>query len=180
MKIKDIPQFISARYKVNITWRYLLSWIKEQETDCLLELNPDFQRGHVWTEEQQVAYVEYCLQGGRSSRLIQFNYPNWQRISKSDMFMVCVDGLQRITAVRRFLNNEIPVFGFFLKDFEDVAVSPARLPLSLDHNGWFDCYVNELETEAEVLEWYLQLNTGGTVHTQEEIERVRKMREELV
>ena len=24
-----------------------------------LELNPDFQRGHVWTEQQQIAFLEY-------------------------------------------------------------------------------------------------------------------------
>lgn len=35
--------------------------------------------------------------------------------------------------------------------------------------------VNDLKTRAEVLQWYLDLNTGGVVHTTEEIEKVKRM-----
>lgn len=37
--------------------------------------------------------------------------------------------------------------------------------------------VNELRTRAEVLRWYLQLNSGGVVHTEEELARVRALLE---
>jgi hypothetical protein len=70
-------------------------------------MNPDFQRGHVWTEEQQIAYVEYLLKGGMSGRTFYFNKPSWKNkdtINGYDDF-VCVDGLQRTTAIEKFLNN---------------------------------------------------------------------------
>jgi len=35
--------------------------------------------------------------------------------------------------------------------------------------------MNTLRTKAEVLEWYLQLNSGGVVHTEAELKRVRKL-----
>jgi hypothetical protein len=35
--------------------------------------------------------------------------------------------------------------------------------------------VNDLKTEAEVLRWYLEINAGGTPHTEEELDKVRKM-----
>jgi hypothetical protein len=35
--------------------------------------------------------------------------------------------------------------------------------------------VNELKTRREVLQWYLDLNAGGVVHTTKEIERVREL-----
>jgi hypothetical protein len=38
--------------------------------------------------------------------------------------------------------------------------------------------INDLKTKAEVLQWYLDFNTGGTVHSDEEITRVRKMLED--
>ena len=38
-----------------------------------LQLNPEFQRGHVWTEEQQIAWVEYYLRGGKSGNTIYLN-----------------------------------------------------------------------------------------------------------
>jgi hypothetical protein len=37
--------------------------------------------------------------------------------------------------------------------------------------------VNDLKTREEVLQWYLDLNSGGVVHTEEELNRVREMLE---
>jgi hypothetical protein len=36
-------------------------------------------------------------------------------------------------------------------------------------------YVNNLENKWEVLKWYVDLNSGGTVHSKEEINRVKQM-----
>ena len=37
--------------------------------------------------------------------------------------------------------------------------------------------VNNLKTKAEVLVWYIEFNTGGTVHTEEEINKVKMLLE---
>ncbi len=39
--------------------------------------------------------------------------------------------------------------------------------------------VNDLKTEKEVLQWYVDMNLEGTPHTNDEIERVRKMIQKL-
>ncbi len=39
--------------------------------------------------------------------------------------------------------------------------------------------VNDLKTEKEVLQWYVDMNAGGTPHTDKEIERVKRMIEQL-
>lgn len=39
--------------------------------------------------------------------------------------------------------------------------------------------VNDLKTEREVLQWYIDMNAGGTPHTAEEIERVKKLINDL-
>lgn len=39
--------------------------------------------------------------------------------------------------------------------------------------------VNNLKSEKEVLQWYIDMNAGGTPHTNEEIERVKQMIKEL-
>ena len=36
-------------------------------------------------------------------------------------------------------------------------------------------HVNDLKTKKEVLQWYIEMNTGGTPHSQEEILRVKNM-----
>ena len=37
--------------------------------------------------------------------------------------------------------------------------------------------INSLKSKKDVLKWYLQINDGGTPHTKEEIERVKKLYE---
>jgi hypothetical protein len=78
---------------------------------------------------------------------------------------VLVDGLQRLTACLRFLRGEITAFDTFIGDFEDFL--PATLSLRFE--------INNLKTRREVLQWYVDINTGGTVHSSEEIEKVKRM-----
>lgn len=159
---QDIPRFtMPASYHVNIPLDYLVEQISRYIENGL-QLNPDFQRGHVWTEAQQIAYVEYVLRGGTSGREIYLNLPglNW-----GDAEFVCVDGLQRITACLRFMENEIPAFGTLYKDYE------GRISQQMNLSLW----INTLETRQEVLTWYLELNSGGTAHTEAELDKVRGM-----
>ncbi len=161
-RLRDIPQFTRApSYSVNSAWAYLPEWL-ERHGEEGLNLTPDFQRGHVWTPEQQTRYVEFKLQGGASGADIYFNHPGWMGSWKGDF--VCVDGLQRITAVMGFLNGEVKVFGRTIGEFED------KLP-PMDPR--FAVHINNLKTRTEVLQWYLEMNSGGTVHTSDELQRVK-------
>ena len=105
MKCQDIKPFTSCgSYYVNMTMQQLVDSIARDERDMGLILESEFQRGHVWTKEQQIAYIEYFLKGGMSGRDLYFNHPDWYHKSEGNYHdYVCVDGLQRITAVRRFM-----------------------------------------------------------------------------
>lgn len=175
MRFSDIKPFTKdGDYEVNIGLKYLESTLSEYEKDYGLELNPDFQRGAVWTEEQQIAYIEFFLKGGKTARVIYFNCPSFSRnIRENDNAMVCVDGLQRLTALRKFINNELKVFGAYLNEYEDKDVMLRRI-------GNLRFNVNNLQTRKEVLQWYLDFNSCGTVHSQEEIDRVKKLLEEEI
>ena len=174
-KFRDIPQFTSdGCYQVNYPIVSLVKCIEEEVETMGLQLNPNFQRGHIWTEEQQIAWIEYHLRGGKSGNTIYLNYPFWRSIREPRESeykdYVCVDGLQRITAAQRFVHNEIKVFGSYFEEFED-SVRTLQQTMILN--------VNDLKTEKEVLQWYVDMNAGGTPHTNEEIERVKKMIKEL-
>ncbi len=167
-RLNDIPPFTrSSRYSVDIGWRYLpeyyIQWIVEHE----LEVSPDFQRGYVWTTEQRVRYIEFCLRGGTTGRDIYVNHPGWgSTFDSSKGPVVLVDGKQRLDAILGFLNNEFKVFGYFFEEYED------RTQLRDVKHG-IKWHVNDLETRDDVLRWYVDLNRGGTVHSDEEIDRVR-------
>lgn len=166
MLFKNLPRFTnSGSYSVNVSWEYLQSWVKLQQQARGLDLTPSFHRGHVWSLQQQSAYVEYILSGGVSGRDIYLNCPSWSNPVSGSSYddFVCVDGLQRLSAVMSFLNNEITAFCYGISDFTDKLPSHAE----------FVVHVNELKTEAEVLQWYVELNASGTPHTVGELSRVR-------
>lgn len=166
MHFNDIPKFPFATYSVDVDWTEIGEWVRQQEEDraYTIELSPDYQRGHVWTEDKQIKYVEYILRGGFSSKDLFFNCPGWMNDFRGPLQLV--DGKQRYEAVRRFMNNEIRAFDHYLDQFEGRLRSTSCR---------FKIHVNNLETRAEVLQWYLDLNDGGVVHSDVELNRVRDL-----
>lgn len=160
---QDIPAHTQIYYHITVDWRDLKHVIDRYLTEDNLQLNPDFQRGHVWTEAQKIAFIEYILQGGTSGKHIYFNHPGWMSTFKGDF--VLVDGLQRITAVLDFLDNKIKVFGKYQKDYEGYIPSDAH----------FDFNIARIQKRSDVLKWYIFMNIGGTPHTSKEIEKVKNL-----
>ena len=162
---RNIPQMTQySGYSSHVGWSFLEEHIRLQGPT--LNLDPDFQRAHVWTEEKQIQYVEHRLRGGHGAIDLWFNCPAYAYGRLDDY--VLVDGKQRLEAVRKFMRSELTVFG--KHRFQDFVDRPDRLHM---HN--FVWHVNTLATRAEVLQWYLDLNTGGVVHTAQEIHRVRRL-----
>lgn len=162
-----IPKFTkTANYAIDVSWSYLEYTLKSWEGYGNLDLDPDFQREHVWDEVKQIRYVEYILKGGKSSRDIFFNQPYWPSVKLSHRLEL-VDGKQRLEAVRKFLRNDLPIFGGYkITDFDGrPSISDAS----------FKFHVNDLPQRKMVLQWYLDLNDGGVVHTDEELNKVRQM-----
>lgn len=161
--LQDIPKFPRAHWQVNVGWEYLETMIADWVRDYNLNLEPDFQRAHVWTEQQQRAYVEYVLRGGEVGRALTFNCPGWTTTLSVGAYEI-VDGKQRLEAVRRFMRDELVVFGSRRSEFT------GRLRIFHD----FEWRVCELDRKG-VLELYLNINGGGTPHTRAELDRVRAL-----
>lgn len=164
-RFKDIPKMTSfGSYQVDVDWVDLKSWISHLHDKNLfdVDLMPDFQRGHVWTANQQSAYVEYKLRGGVGSNILYFNCNGWMHSFKGPF--VIVDGLQRLSAVIDFLDDKVLAFGYLFSQFED--------QLHYCSGQSFKMNVNNLKTRREVLQWYLEMNSGGTPHKSEELSKV--------
>lgn len=176
MKLDDvIPDRVrDPNYNVTVEWAYLDDWLKSAQSYGKLDLDPEFQRGHVWTRDQQIAYLEYVLRGGMGSNVILWNADQWTWLREKgatvpNNVIQLVDGKQRLIAVMMFLNNELPAFGHYLAEFEDARIIKRRFR--------FEFRINNLQKYDDVLKWYIQLNAGGTPHTAEEIERVKGLLE---
>lgn len=173
MRFSDIPQLLTnrANYKVDVGFKYFSKTINQYVEEYGLVLNPDFQRGHVWTEEQQEKYIEYVLKGGTSGKEIFFNKPSWHCKAKTEYDdFVCVDGLQRITAIMKFQSNDLKVFGLHYNEFEG---EPREITTRISIR------INDLQYEKDVLQWYVEMNEGGTPHSKEEIQKVKEMLSKL-
>jgi hypothetical protein len=180
-KFADIPTFTkSAPYSIDMPWYDIEHWIGQhsdnREDRFMVDLNPDFQRGHVWTTKQQIAYIEYALRGPTSGKDIYWNCSTWGVSLRNATGKIVrpmystplqiVDGLQRLTAVRRFLADEIPAYESRFSQYTD------RLRMT---QVGFKFHINDLPTRAEVLTWYLEINHTGTPHSTDELRRVRAL-----
>lgn len=163
---QDIPQFTkSANYAVDVPWTHLQRYVAHLVLEYGFDANPPFQRAHVWNAEQKSRYIEYVLRGGDSGRSIYANAKNWNRAVDLGPF-VLVDGKQRLDAVLGFLNDEVPAFGHAYSEYTGV------LRITQTSFRW---HINDLATYEEVLQWYVDLNDGGVVHTRQEIDKVKTM-----
>lgn len=57
MKWNEIPKFkeFGMTNPIDMGFIYYVKFIKNEIAEYNLQMNPDFQRGHVWTENQQIA-----------------------------------------------------------------------------------------------------------------------------
>lgn len=168
-KFSSIPQFPRANYEVDVFLVYLADYLA-REVESGLDLDPDFQRGHVWTMAQRTAYMEYFVRGGELGRVIITNHTHWTKgpLHGEEESYVLVDGKQRLTTWMMFLNDLVPIFGHTLSEWEG-RQELNRVTYTVKWR------VLTLPDRASVLRYYLDLNSGGTPHAAEEIERVRAL-----
>ena len=102
-----------------------------------------------WLAPDQIDYLEYRLLGGPSGDTIYLNHPNWPDMPKNNQEFSLIDGLQRITAVQRFMSNDIPVFGQYIKNFTRPLPLTATLTFIVTE-------IHDLET---LLWYYTKINT---------------------
>jgi len=161
-KFIDIPKITQTKYHVDIFWTYLRQWLNSHEVN----LDPDFQREYIWNQKQKEQYIEWILRGGQSGKDIYFNHPGWFKGFEGEM--IIVDGKQRVNAVLDFLDNRVKAYNYYYKEYEDKI---NYLMAS------FSVYIADLEKRIDVLKWYIDMNTGGTYHTDKEINHVKNLLE---
>lgn len=166
MHIKDVAQLKDfGNYCMDLPLSRIDDKIMTWIADDYLQLIPNFQRGHRWTEQQRIDFVEFILKGGKTNPLV-FNHPGWMTSFKGNF--VCVDGLQRLTALCMFLDGQLAIFGgHYRSEIEGLETAMKAIYIKM--------YINDLKTDSEVIEWYLELNSGGTPHTQEELDKARSL-----
>ncbi len=77
--------------------------------DDNIDLEPEYQRGVVWTAEKQSAVIESIMRHYYVPPILLSLQKPDDGAEDEDEFYVCIDGKQRVSSICAFLSNEIPV-----------------------------------------------------------------------
>lgn len=162
-------------YACDFAWSSLAGTLDEYRDDYGLNLNPDYQRGRVWEPSQKALYIENVFRGvvPPETMVLQWNCPQWEDGTYAGELpreMQIVDGLQRLTTVLDYLKGDVMPFGRGIDDFTGTDFD-VRMRVRFR----FRFSVHSFSTRQALLQHYLDLNTGGTPHSQKEIQRVHKL-----
>jgi hypothetical protein len=169
-----IHPFREADYTTDIPLNFIEQFVGDYTKNWNMNLDPDFQRGHVWNDAQRVAYMEFLLRGGQTGREVIFNHPHWHHHQpETDLpdEMQIVDGKQRMQAVRMFMRGEIKPFGLTVSDFDNTKFAANRSKYCLHFR------IHTIPFRSDLLAFYIAFNETAVIHSREELDRVRGLLE---
>lgn len=117
---------------------------------------PPFQRPPVWTQAQQIRFIE-SIWGGLPLGAYVYNRGVW--MSPYDGWLL--DGQQRITAILDYIADKFPVHGYV---WSELSVVDHRMFKAIP----MSCMETHLEDPAQLAEIYDRLAYGGTPHEPKE------------
>lgn len=184
-KTRDNPNPVGRSYSATL-WVNIVP-LREQRTDVLtkesiltgsfhsshlwalvsdvtrgLDSSPDYQRGYVWTEDDQQRYLDALMAGRDIGRfiIVERPYPLADQV---------LDGKQRLDCLIRFIQSEIAWRGIYFHQLSkpDRSMLDRRVVqiarLKEDHY-----------TRADLLRVFLEVNSGGVPQSEEHLEMVRQ------
>lgn len=116
---------------------------------------PPWQRGLVWSQAQQIAFIESAWRGiGLGTYTI-----NRTRTYPHPLDNLLIDGQQRMHAIECYVDDQFPVFGWHWSEVTEI-----------DRRAWemstaFASYETDSEDETFLRSYYDMMNFGGVAHT---------------
>lgn len=169
----DVPARIdNPRYKAEEIYvenkPFSISTIVELINDEDLEISPSFQRRFVWDKTRQSKLIESILLG--------LPLPSIYLSQYSDGRLTIVDGLQRITTIKRFMDNELVLCNMeYFTECNGKTYSELRDVLPLlqyrrIRQTQIMCFVIDYRSPAALkFDLFRRLNTGGKTLNEQEI-----------
>jgi hypothetical protein len=148
----------SKTYSMGLSEMY--SWLEKQR----LDLTPAFQRLFCWQEDQQSKLIESILLGLPLPPIYAFRATKGHEV---------IDGVQRLSTIRRFMKNELVLQQLEILDFlngktyselpEEIQITFESARLDLNLLG------SKESTPKSKFELFVRLNTGGTKLERQEV-----------
>ena len=165
-KVQDI--FPDCSYRVDWAMLEIPRFLEQYGVD----MDPDYQRGYVWDTEQKRSFVGAVIQANQTIPIFWFN---WKGPSSGKSQVV--DGKQRLNALLGWIEGKYDAVCpcgevFHVDHLDEISSRSLRMMTTVRMH-----FVNL--GRLDVLKFYLSLNAGGTVHTEKDLSKVRKLIKEL-
>ncbi|WP_063661523.1 DUF262 domain-containing protein [Aliivibrio fischeri] len=128
---------------------------------------PPFQRELVWTEQQEVAFIESVWLGLQIGTY-NLHKMEWSHESKKERGISAkkfsgwlIDGQQRLNTIERYWNDEFKVFGLYWSELNQQEVIRFK-------NTKFPYHESSLWDEGKIRNLYNLMAFGGTNHKESE------------
>lgn len=154
----------------------------QDQTGGVVLLDPPYQRGSVWTEDQRVALIRSLVAGLPTGAVIlndRMTEP-WRRVNNADydVAYAVVDGKQRIETCAQWFGGELPVPASWFRPewveryfpthdgpyvtYNSLSIVGQRITANRMQLGVGITQVDTVQDEADI---YLLINGGGTPQT---------------
>ncbi|ORX90283.1 hypothetical protein K493DRAFT_288269 [Basidiobolus meristosporus CBS 931.73] len=100
--MSSLPAVEALNKPRNVT--HQLYKLHEMMENNLIDLCPEFQRDVVWPEKRMSYLIDSILKNFYVPPVIF----SCKRLPDGRLLKVCIDGKQRLSSIRRFMNNDIP------------------------------------------------------------------------
>lgn len=173
-------------------------WLARRVVEGEIDVNPPYQRGNVWTEDQRIALVQTWLRGLPAGVVILADRctEGWRRANSGhDPYetgtgiWAVVDGKQRLTTAVMWFGSEFAIPASWLPadhvdSTEDTDDGPyvRHSGLTLRGQRFMERYCSLLvaetkdcDTEAEEAAFYLLVNGGGTPQAKADMDNAARV-----
>jgi len=128
-----------------------------------IDLDPEFQRGKVWSEKKQQYFIDTILKNWGVPKL-------YLAVGQEGDDFICIDGKQKLTALFLFLSNKLRLN----KKFSGSNGSKLYSDLSKNEQNTIDDYKLPIEeikdyTEKEISELFRRLQGGSPLNSGEKL-----------
>lgn len=133
-----------------------------------LRLNPTYQRGKIWELSDKQALIRSVLDEIAIGRFAYRLVPYPKNVDyKAHVHREIVDGKQRFSTLYEFMHDQFTIDGFVFSQlhFSDQYKF---------HGLIIPVIEGEYETEQEVMEWFIALNTMGKPQNPQHLEAIKQ------
>ena len=138
-----------------------------------IDLNPEYQRDLVWTDDQKYELIESIFRHIDIGKFVVIRRP-WgddPMIPLTPKLYEMFDGKQRLTAIWEYFTGRFQYKGKYFYELH---------PRDQNHFKYYNISYAEINplTKEQKYRYFLKLNTNGTPISKEHMEKVKKLWEE--